>query len=183
VIKLQTDYDVGHEIIEKQYGAAVPQKRAPAAPNTINIDTIEVIERRRTFKYKGELYDVRHVDWWDGCCLEYHVDRIVDLFDKRVNQNALQELAVHYEESLALIWRNVRPRSVGLRIRRWIDPRWNPLDRVTNAEFSAIAHFCSECRTRLPDLALDISQGSQRGTYRRKITRTRTGSSFRNFRR
>jgi hypothetical protein len=183
VIALRTDYEVGHEIIEKQYGAAAPQKRAPAAPNSINLDTIEVIERKRTFKYKGVTYDVSHVDWWDGCCLEHHVDQIIELFDKRVNRDALQALSEHYAEALALIWQNVRPRSVALRIRRWIDPQWNPFDRVTNAEFSAIAHFYSECRTRLPDLALDISQGSQSETYRRRITRTRTGSSFRSSRR
>jgi hypothetical protein len=183
VIQLRTDYKVGHEIAQRQYGAAAPSLHRPAAPRTINVDTIEVLVRGRVFSFKGDVYVVELLDWWDGCVLEYLMETIAALFKTRISEEVLQELKGCYEEAYELIWRNARPRSKWLRVRRWLSRRWNPLTSMTNMEFSAIVDFCSECRTRLPNLALDSTPGSRHASTRRATSRTHGVNSRTSIRR
>jgi hypothetical protein len=179
VIQLRTDYKVGHEIAQRQYGAAAPSLHRPAAPRTINVDTVRVIEAGRSFSYRDARYVIEKIDWWDGCVLEYLVDTIILLLKEQVTRSVLGKLAVHYEEVAALMWRNVRPVSRFGLWRRWVSPRWNPFLSMTNAEFSALVDFYSECRKRLPDLALDTTPGSHSGRQRlRSISQMRMHNLF-----
>jgi hypothetical protein len=183
VIQRRTDYDVGHKIVSEQFGAVAPSHR-PAAPMTINVETVEVIEAGRSFAYRRARYRVRAIDWWDGCVLEYLVDQIVATFEQRLTRENLEQLETMYERAYALMWKSVEPCGRTARIRRLIDPDWNPFLRMTNAEFTALASFCFECRTRLPDLALDTTPGSPRDEHSRpSILPTRTRSLFENSRR
>ena len=153
-IRRRTDYDVGARVVGEIFGAAQPEKQYPpaAAPSTINLDTVRWLHRPRRFAYRERRYTIKKVPWQDGIAMEYAHDRIRDLYAQKPTREVLEELDALIADTLDIIWR--------LTERRWWWGSHNPFHDPTEAEFFQLLSFYSECRTLLPDLALESSPGS-----------------------
>jgi hypothetical protein len=153
VIRLRQDYDAGHRIIEEQFGVVAPSSR-PTTPTTINVDTVQMLDRPQHFAYRGQKYTIQPIAWLDGIALEYVNAEIIRLLSMPLTRETLLELEGHFVDGESLMWKLVRPTG-------WWPKRFrrNPFTTMTMAEFVAIVSFCFECRMLLPDLSLDVLPG------------------------
>lgn len=170
MIRPRRDYDAGHRTIQRQYGGAAPKDRAAPPPRLINLPTVQMLVEPRHFAYRGAGYRIRKMTWLDGLTMEYLTAQIQNGLDARWSRENLQALADHYLDLFALFWRNVEPANP---VVRWVWRlglwRRNPFLTMTNLEALAVAGFFAECRTRLSDLALDITLDSRNAARSRKI--------------
>lgn len=149
------NYDEGSRVVGSIYGAADPGERRVAAPRTINLDTVQWIDRPRRFRYGVWVYVIRKIPWQEGIVLEYVHDRVQQLMKEQNSREVQEELYGLLRDGIDLIWKLTK--------KRWWQ-RTNPFEHVSLGEFFAIVGFYYECRMLLPDLALVDSPGS-RTTY------------------
>jgi hypothetical protein len=169
VIRRRADYDVGYEMVQRQYGATEPEQRT-VAPTSINLPTAEMLREPRRFIYGGRLYVMEKLEWLDGIAMEHIVNMIPKVMGENVNRMELIRLRDLYLDGIEIMWRNVKVTGRWRRLLRWLGLLRNPFLNVTNGEFHAIATFCLECRMKLPNLALDSSPGRDRRANLRRVT-------------
>lgn len=136
--------------IPSRHEAAGPAGRSAASVATINAETIAALFKPSVFDFRGRKCLVTRVPAREGLLLDYIKGEIELLMKEQKTRENLMRLRALYIEGEKLLWSFVK--------HRWWER--NPFVRMTDGEFFAAVSFCSECRMKLPGLALGSIEGS-----------------------